>query len=145
MAETFGFYLMTLDVRQESDVHTDAVSEVVGDSVLGLCANYKDLNVAERIELLSKAIETPPPVERIEVSWRAIVTSLSIFNSVVLFSWYLPASLGWFQVMLTFIYEASPYNRAYRGERTIALGSSSGSKQLRKDAKSDCSNHDAAR
>lgn len=68
MAETFGFYLMRLDVRQESDVHTDAVDEIVGESVLGLCSNYKELDVGERIELLSKAIASPPPVERIEVS-----------------------------------------------------------------------------
>jgi len=54
LAETFGFHLMELDVRQESGRHTDAVAEIL-KAAIG--ADYLSLNEQQRLELLSDAIK----------------------------------------------------------------------------------------
>lgn len=60
LVRTFGFYLARLDVRQESTVHTDAVSEIL--ALLGIHADYPTLDEAARLELLGGLIEDPPPL-----------------------------------------------------------------------------------
>lgn len=52
--ETFGFHLVTLDVRQNSKVHAKAVSEGLG------LAEWKDVPVPERVARLRAALERPP-------------------------------------------------------------------------------------
>lgn len=54
LAETFGFHLMELDVRQESSRHTEAVAEIMAAAV---GADYLSLNEQQRLELLSAAIK----------------------------------------------------------------------------------------
>jgi len=54
LVETFGFYLVHLDVRQESTRHSDAVSELF--KVLDISDNYDDLSESERLEILSTAL-----------------------------------------------------------------------------------------
>ncbi|MEQ1529586.1 MAG: phosphoenolpyruvate carboxylase [Methylococcales bacterium] len=54
LAETFGFHLMELDVRQESNRHTEAVAEILAAAV---GADYLSLNEQQRLELLSEAIK----------------------------------------------------------------------------------------
>jgi phosphoenolpyruvate carboxylase len=61
LAETFGFFLSELDVRQESDVHSAAVADVLGSEGLGLCDDYLALSNTDRLNLLAKAIEEEPP------------------------------------------------------------------------------------
>jgi phosphoenolpyruvate carboxylase len=56
LAETFGFHLMQLDVRQESGRHTEAVAEILGAS---LSVDYRALDETRRLEILSKAIAAP--------------------------------------------------------------------------------------
>ncbi|WP_411726344.1 phosphoenolpyruvate carboxylase, partial [Methyloglobulus sp.] len=56
LAETFGFHLMQLDVRQESNRHTEAVADIL-NAALGL--NYHALDENQRLELLSEAIAAP--------------------------------------------------------------------------------------
>ncbi len=56
LAETFGFHLMQLDVRQESGRHTDAVADILA-AALGL--DYHALDENQRLDLLSEAIATP--------------------------------------------------------------------------------------
>ena len=53
IAETFGFHLVSLDVRQESSRHTDAVSEILQLSA-GL--DYRSLDETERMKLLAAQI-----------------------------------------------------------------------------------------
>jgi phosphoenolpyruvate carboxylase len=53
LAETFGFNLVNLDVRQESTRHTDAVSEIIG---LSVHKKYATLNETERLALLGDLI-----------------------------------------------------------------------------------------
>ncbi|MDR3395631.1 MAG: phosphoenolpyruvate carboxylase [Parasulfuritortus sp.] len=56
LVETFGFHLMQLDVRQESNRHSEAVAEMLG---LALKVDYNALDEAARIELLADAIANP--------------------------------------------------------------------------------------
>ncbi|MDO9372172.1 MAG: phosphoenolpyruvate carboxylase [Gammaproteobacteria bacterium] len=54
LAETFGFFLMVLDVRQESSRHTQAVAELL--STQAEAVDYGALSEAGRIEVLSRAL-----------------------------------------------------------------------------------------
>ena len=57
LVETFGFYLLHLDVRQESTRHTQAVSEIVKHYSI----DYDNLNEQERLKVLSQIISEPVP------------------------------------------------------------------------------------
>ncbi len=56
LVETFGFYLLHLDIRQESTRHTEAVTEILGHYSI----DYQKLNETERLETISKIIQEPP-------------------------------------------------------------------------------------
>jgi len=56
LANTFGFHLMELDVRQESTRHSQAVAEILNAA---LSFDYNQLDEAARLELLSEAISAP--------------------------------------------------------------------------------------
>ena len=56
LAETFGFHLMLLDVRQESGRHTEVVSDILAAA---LAVDYRELDEAQRLDLLSEAIAAP--------------------------------------------------------------------------------------
>ena len=53
LAETFGFHLVSLDVRQESTVHSNAVAEILAAAGQG---DYNALKEPERIERLAQLI-----------------------------------------------------------------------------------------
>ena len=59
LVQTFGFYLMRLDIRQESTVHTDAVTDLL--THLGI--DYAQLTEAERLETLSQQIASPTIID----------------------------------------------------------------------------------
>jgi len=59
-AEVFGFHLAPLDMRQHSEVHEQTVSELFAHSTGK--ANYKDLDEAERREVLLDALQTGKPM-----------------------------------------------------------------------------------
>ena len=56
LAETFGFHLMQLDVRQESTRHSEAVAEILASA---LSIDYLSLDETERLAVLSEAIAVP--------------------------------------------------------------------------------------
>ncbi|MDH5445782.1 MAG: phosphoenolpyruvate carboxylase [Gammaproteobacteria bacterium] len=58
VAESFGFYLVQLDVRQESTIHTNTVTEVL-KQLDG--TDYQSLGEDERLALLAKYIESDRP------------------------------------------------------------------------------------
>ena len=58
--ETFGFHLATVDLRQNSAVHEQAVDELL--RIGGVCANYAELDEAQRVELLSAELATARPL-----------------------------------------------------------------------------------
>ncbi len=68
LTETFGFYLTRLDVRQESGVHSAAVSEILQQS--GAAEDYTVLDEAEQLSLLERLISQGPeqPLQRESLS-----------------------------------------------------------------------------
>ena len=56
--ETFGFFLMQLDIRQESTRHTEAVAEICAATGMG---DYGALDEAGRCDLLARRIAGGPP------------------------------------------------------------------------------------
>ncbi|MBI3345133.1 MAG: phosphoenolpyruvate carboxylase [Gammaproteobacteria bacterium] len=60
LVETFGFFLLRLDVRQESSRHTGAVAELFAAQPDKI--DYPGLNEAERIEALTTAIARREPL-----------------------------------------------------------------------------------
>ena len=55
-ARTFGFSLMTLDIRQHSDVHADAIREILNQSALNI--DYLELIEEERCNTLISLIQS---------------------------------------------------------------------------------------
>ena len=60
LVETFGFHLLSLDVRQESTVHTRAVADVLR---VALGVDYQQLDEEGRLQLLSDVISRPDALE----------------------------------------------------------------------------------
>jgi len=60
LVETFGFYLMHLDIRQESTRHTAAVTEILKQ--LPDDVDYASLDEPARQQLITRALATTPPV-----------------------------------------------------------------------------------
>lgn len=59
LAETFGFHLFQLDIRQESTRHTDAVAEILDQVEPGL--NYLDHSEEDRLRVLAERIKRAAP------------------------------------------------------------------------------------
>lgn len=57
LVETFGFYLVRLDLRQESTRHTEAVTEILKS--LDLCDDYSALDEIEKLQLLAGQLSEP--------------------------------------------------------------------------------------
>ncbi len=58
IAETFGFFLLKLDIRQESTRHSDAVADIIKQ--IPKAPDYHELTEQQRQALLSDYIENPP-------------------------------------------------------------------------------------
>ena len=58
LVETFGFFLLHLDIRQESTRHSEAVNELCEQIVDG--CDYSSLDEEARIQLLCKLLDKPP-------------------------------------------------------------------------------------
>lgn len=56
LTETFGFFLLHLDVRQESTIHSEAVAEIFEQLEHD---NYRQLSEQEKIALLARYIQEP--------------------------------------------------------------------------------------
>jgi len=76
LAETFGFHLVSLDVRQESTVHSNTVAEILAAAGQG---DYHALEEPARVERLAQLIDGDAPAfERATLSERARET-LDVF------------------------------------------------------------------
>ena len=58
--DTFGFHLVPLDLRQNSDVHARVVAELLDRA--GVSSDYAQLGEAERISLLTRELSGPRPL-----------------------------------------------------------------------------------
>ncbi|MFZ5595143.1 MAG: phosphoenolpyruvate carboxylase [Pseudomonadota bacterium] len=79
LAETFGFFLMCLDVRQESGRHSAAVAEFFAQQPETV--DYHTLSEVERLELLSAAVagDLPLSIDRNALS-PATLETLEVFE-----------------------------------------------------------------
>jgi phosphoenolpyruvate carboxylase len=57
LVETFGFYLVRLDLRQESTRHTEAVNEILRS--LNICDDYSAMDEKEKLQLLAEQLSKP--------------------------------------------------------------------------------------
>ena len=58
--QLFGFHLATLDIRQHSQEHAAAVSEIL--SKIGIASDYLSLEESRKIELLHTLLQDPRPL-----------------------------------------------------------------------------------
>ncbi|MDH5518242.1 MAG: phosphoenolpyruvate carboxylase [Gammaproteobacteria bacterium] len=61
LVETFGFYLLKLDIRQESTRHTEAVADIF--SQIKNAPDYLALSEEQRLQTLADYIDNPPAFE----------------------------------------------------------------------------------
>lgn len=59
-AQVFGFRLATLDIRQHSSRHTQALAEIL--KAAGLCGDYQALEEGNRLELLESLLREEKPL-----------------------------------------------------------------------------------
>lgn len=73
-ARLFGMHLATLDVRQHSRVHEQAVGELL--SVAGVTQRYSELTEQERVEVLRAELAQPRPLRPIDSALSAETAEL---------------------------------------------------------------------
>ena len=77
LTETFGFHLVSLDVRQESAVHSQTVTEILSAAGRG---DYSGLDEAARVTLLTQQLSADTPAfDRAQLSERSRET-LEVFE-----------------------------------------------------------------
>lgn len=77
LVQTFGFYLMRLDIRQESTVHTDAVTDLL--SHLGV--DYTKLSEQERLQLLASHVASATIIDTQHLALKDMTREvLEVFN-----------------------------------------------------------------
>jgi len=82
LAETCGFSLVELDIRQESNIHSDAVSEVLQQFTPDI--DYNTLDEADRLSLLSELIERKNlPKANITALTAKSEETLAVFDTMV--------------------------------------------------------------
>ena len=59
-ARTFGFHLTALDIRQHSNIHEEAVSQLLTTG--GVCTNYSSLAEEERLQILERELRNRRPL-----------------------------------------------------------------------------------
>lgn len=63
-AQTFGFHMATLDIRQHSKIHEEAVSELL--ALAEVTDDYESLSEDEKVELLNKELKNPRPLSPVK-------------------------------------------------------------------------------
>jgi phosphoenolpyruvate carboxylase len=77
LVKTFGFYLMRLDIRQESTVHNDAVADLLRH----LNIDYNNLSETEKLEILSEQTSSPTIIDTLHLDLDEMtVEVLEVFN-----------------------------------------------------------------
>lgn len=65
--EVFGLHLATLDIRQHSERHLSAITEVLATA--GVCVSFSALDESARIALLSRMLEDSRPLVPVQPSY----------------------------------------------------------------------------
>lgn len=80
LARTFGFYLARLDVRQESNVHTESIAEIL--KFHGICEDYTACSEAERMQWMATLIKQPPKLTALNRLSPMTKEVLSVFEVI---------------------------------------------------------------
>ncbi|WP_040725756.1 phosphoenolpyruvate carboxylase [Thiomicrorhabdus sp. Kp2] len=79
LVKTFGFYLMRLDIRQESNIHSDAVADLLSH----LDIDYKSLNEDEKLNLLAKHVASATIIDTQHLALDSMTSEvLEVFNVI---------------------------------------------------------------
>ncbi len=79
LVKTFGFYLMRLDIRQESNVHSDAVADLL--SHLGV--DYNSLGEKEKLDVLASHVASATIIDTQHLDLKEMTTEvLKVFQVV---------------------------------------------------------------
>lgn len=99
-ARTFGFHMNALDVRQHSQLHEQALEEILSQA--NVVKNYSKLTEEEKIELLVKELANPRPLTSIRTK-RTEVTEkvLSVFEEILDMLKLDPNSFGCYIISMT--------------------------------------------
>jgi len=99
-AKTFGFHLLTLDVRQHSEVHETVVAELL--KVAGVTEDYASISEERRIKILSKELKNPRPLlpKQIDLP-ESVQEVLKSFETIVELLKRDPDSVGSYIVSMT--------------------------------------------
>jgi phosphoenolpyruvate carboxylase len=79
LAETFRFHLATLDIRQESSRHTEAVTEILAQQGV---TGYTQMSETERLILLSQTLSRPPQTINRETLSKSGNEMLALFFAI---------------------------------------------------------------
>ncbi len=79
LVKTFGFYLMRLDIRQESNVHSDAVADLLSH----LNIDYKSLSEPEKLQLLADHVASATIIDTQHLALDKMTKEvLEVFNVI---------------------------------------------------------------
>lgn len=79
LVKTFGFFLMRLDIRQESDVHTDAVADLLAH----LNIDYNALSEQEKLTLLAEHVASATIIDTQHLALKDMTKEvLEVFNVI---------------------------------------------------------------
>lgn len=79
LVKTFGFYLMRLDIRQESDVHSDAVADLLSH----LNIDYNALSEAEKLGMLAEHVASATIIDTQHLALKEMtIEVLEVFHVV---------------------------------------------------------------
>lgn len=99
-SEAFGLHLASLDVRQHSGIHEQAISEMF--RVSGVLSDYESLPEEERIQLLTDELTNARPLLphniKLSDSTRDVVSTFEVMAEIIRDE---PAALGSFIVSMT--------------------------------------------
>lgn len=80
-AKTFGFHLAALDIRQHSEIHENAVEDLL--NVAHVKDGYSDLSEDEKIDLLTDELQNPRPLSPVDYKLQPETEKiLSVFKLV---------------------------------------------------------------
>lgn len=88
-AETFGFYLMKLDIRQESTRHSQAVADILNHQ--DVAVDYMALSEEQRLELLAKHLSESRDISLPKESLEALnLETVEVFETMA----YMQGEIG---------------------------------------------------
>ncbi len=103
LVKTFGFYLAHLDIRQESAIHSAAVSEIL--ALAKVTDSYENASETERLKILGKVLETGINIDPGQLS-EASRSVIEVFEVIAeLRDTVSPQSIGQYVISMT--HEAS--------------------------------------